>query len=154
MTLSNAPTGHLDTKFGKIEFVWTEAAHAHLSGQLTVRGVDYNIGLHLYDKAGEWQRKGGNLWQEMYVSRLASDPNQDKGASLSAREAIYAELAKVWTEYAADHEDVAKHAERSHLTSQLDQMDSEINELAATLEAKRTERQGILIDLNKIGGRI
>lgn len=152
--MSNCPEGHLETKFGTVRFAWTEAAHVHLSGEITVRGVDYTAGCHLYNTSGEWKHKGGNLYQELYLSRAASDPNRDKGASNSAREAVYAELVKVWTEYAAGHDDVGQHAERSHLTSQLDQMDGEIDELAATLAAKRAERHGILLELNKIGGRI
>ncbi len=136
------PTGDAELTFGKVQYAWTEAAHVHIStsngSYVTVRGVQYHIGLHLFLIDGVWRIRDRH---DLYTNRSIVDRNYNKPVSDSARKVILEQCTAFWLGFVSANPTLGNVAERVHLQANLDRLDEDIIELQGKIDHKQTLRR-------------
>lgn len=132
------PTGKAETTIGNVDWAWTEAAHVCIStsdnNYVTIRGVQYHIGLHLFKVGDNWQTRNHH---DLYASRPSHDKNYNKPVSDAARKTIEQMLRAWWLGFVSVNEKLGVKAQQAYLQQNVDRLEDEIKEIQSTLDAKQ-----------------
>ena len=147
--------GTLHTRLGDVLYAITSADHVCIrteSGSvapITLRGIKYNVNLHLYASPKGWLPKDHN---SLYMNRVPGDPKYNTAPSQSARHTVLREIKSIWEAYIAGFSTLPGLARRADLSGQIVNLESEIAELTEKLNAKNAQLNQLGSDLLAAGG--
>jgi hypothetical protein len=134
--------------FGNLVIALTEANHAHVSGPITVRGIQYNISVHLYQHSDGRFRTGlegatpFDVYRQLYVTR--NGDLTGRAVSDAARKTIQEQVELAANNFIVNNPSVLVEAERLHLFREMASAQSEYREAmdaADKLRKVRDEKQ-------------
>ena len=129
--------------FGELKIAFTDAKHAHVSGDITVRGVRYHVGVHIFehnDKRFRVGKEGATpyeVYQQLYVSR---PDNWKKGATDAARKTIQEQVELTANNFIVNNRSVLQLAEREDLQTTLERAEYEYAEAVKKADEARKVR--------------
>lgn len=136
------PTFELSIPSSKqMTIAFTEATHCHVAGSITVRGIEYNIGVHLFEHADKHFRLGREgqtpfeLYQQLHVYRAGF-----KDISDAARKSIREQVEIAANNFIEKNREILVMAEGEKLRSEMERAEHEYAEAMELADKARVVR--------------